>query len=530
MNHKDLDLNQNLRNEIKELQKSNEKLKCDLNEAQRQNKLLVKSEKSLLTKEKLYSLMENMGEGFYLFESKKPISIKSSMEDQISLFLQGVLIECNDAMAKMYGYDSANDLTGITLEEFYGNSEDPENIGFLTQWINSGYSMTGAVSCEIDKNGNPVWFSNNLFGIIEDGILLYAWGSQTNITEAKIAKEIQLREKKFVDIALNAQLDTFFLFDIDTGKALRWNKAFSEISGYTNEEIKNLPAPISYYSKEDLEIAKEFIEDVKEKGEGVVTLDLICKDGRKISTEYQVSVINDNNNTPKYFISIGRDITERKASKKQIEKELKEKEILLRELYHRTKNNMQVICSMLSLQRKMTDSDSAQIQLQEAENRIKTMSLVHKKLYKSNSLSNLSIKEYVKDLVVLIENSYNARNKDVVINTEVEDFNILIDIAIPIGLIINELLSNTFKHAFPKDVGEISIKIVRKENDKISIFIKDNGVGVEEKFDFYNTNTLGLQTVINIVENQLMGNVIFDSSDGLSCTIVFDDKLYDERV
>ncbi len=121
-------------------------------------------------------------------------------------------------------------------------------------------------------------------------------------------------EKEFTETALNYQQDTFFLFEPMTGKAIRWNNAFQKITGYTNQEIINLPAPGAYYNEKDLKRASLFIEKVLATGPGTVEMELICKDGRKIPTEYSASVINDKNGNPKYIVSIGRDITERKKA------------------------------------------------------------------------------------------------------------------------------------------------------------------------------------------------------------------------
>ncbi|MBI9099895.1 MAG: PAS domain-containing protein [Spirochaetaceae bacterium] len=121
-----------------------------------------------------------------------------------------------------------------------------------------------------------------------------------------------LLEKKLTDAALSAQIDTFFLFEISTGKAVRWNDSFSRVTGYKDNEIKELLAPQSYYSPEDIEKANQCIHDVLNKGMGTVEMDLICKDGRTVPFEYRVSAINDENNEPQYMISIGRDVTERK--------------------------------------------------------------------------------------------------------------------------------------------------------------------------------------------------------------------------
>ncbi len=124
--------------------------------------------------------------------------------------------------------------------------------------------------------------------------------------------------KDFTDIALDAQLDTFFLFEIATGKAIRWNKAFRDITGYTDKEIADLPAPASYYSSEDLERAGEFIQNVLEYGAGTIELELICKNGCRVPMEYRVSLIRDEKDEPKHMISIGRDISERKRMEEEL--------------------------------------------------------------------------------------------------------------------------------------------------------------------------------------------------------------------
>ena len=131
-------------------------------------------------------------------------------------------------------------------------------------------------------------------------------------TERKQAEEQNLNEMAFLKLALDAQRDTFFLFDPASAKALRWNQAFKDITGYSDEEIARLPAPASYYSPEDLERAIPFMEAVLSKGTGRIELDLICKDGSKVPTEYDVSTIKDKEGIPKYFVSIGRDITTRR--------------------------------------------------------------------------------------------------------------------------------------------------------------------------------------------------------------------------
>ncbi len=142
---------------------------------------------------------------------------------------------------------------------------------------------------------------------------------QIEITERKQVEKEVLLEKEFTDQAINAQVDTFFLFEPVTGIALRWNDSFRDISGYSDEEIATLPALTTYYGSDDLERAGVFIKKVLKEGSGTIDLELICKDGRKVPMEYRVSVINDEQGNAKYMISIGRDITERKRMEKELQ-------------------------------------------------------------------------------------------------------------------------------------------------------------------------------------------------------------------
>ncbi len=150
-----------------------------------------------------------------------------------------------------------------------------------------------------------------------DGEIEFFLFTLKDVTEQKDA-ENRLREAKdFFDTALDAQLDTFFLFEPSTGKAVRWNQAFREISGYSDEEIERLPAPASYYSPRDLERASALLEEVTEQGAGTIELDLICKDGSTVPFEYRASVLLSDQGEPEYVVSIGRDMTERRMAEEE---------------------------------------------------------------------------------------------------------------------------------------------------------------------------------------------------------------------
>ena len=172
----------------------------------------------------------------------------------------------------------------------------------------------------IEARGMPTPLADG--GILWDGFLL-------DITERKQAEETLKEEKEFTEKALNTQLDTFFVFSPATGKAIRWNKAFEEVSGYSSEEIAQMKAPDSYYDQQDLAKAAEAIAVILENGSGTIELEFICKNGKKIPFEYVVSVIYNELEQPENFISIGRDITERKIIEEALRKSEAQKGAIL---------------------------------------------------------------------------------------------------------------------------------------------------------------------------------------------------------
>ncbi len=225
-------------------------------------------------------------------------------------------------------------------------------------------------------------------------------------------------------------------------------------------------------------------------------------------------------------------ITDRKRAEDQIKKSLAEKDALLRELYHRTRNNMAVIIAMLELQALGFNDESLKIEFTEAQNRIHSMALIHKKLYAANDLSHINLREYINDLVKFLLKSYCTDDPNrISIVTEMEDVFVLIDSAIPFGLILNELISNALKYAFPDGRnGEIRIWLRKTEDGEIELDIADNGAGVPPGFNFHRDGHLGIQNVFMLVENQLLGQVIFDTHQGVACRVKFQDIYYQPRV
>ena len=192
---------------------------------------------------------------------------------------------------------------------------------------------------------------------------------------------------------------------------------------------------------------------------------------------------------------------------------------------------MQIINSFLYLTSYKFDNEELRKAFKEIENKIITMSLVHQKLYQSKSLSKLSIKDFIDELINIILLSYNNKDCKIIKNIDIDDFNILFDIAIPLGLVLNEILSNTLKYAFiGKKEGIITLTLKRNKDSYVELVISDNGHGLKKDFDIKKVESLGFLTIIEIAKHQLSGDIEFISDHGLKVYIKFKDNIYKERV
>jgi two-component sensor histidine kinase len=191
---------------------------------------------------------------------------------------------------------------------------------------------------------------------------------------------------------------------------------------------------------------------------------------------------------------------------------------------------MYVISSMLSLQADYVTDERALGIFQQMEDRIQSMALVHQKLYQSGNLSSIDLGDYIDDLVDLLLRSYKIHPNRIALIRKLESLYVLIDSAIPCGLIVNELISNALQHAFPEEAkGEIRVGL-QKKGKTILLWVSDNGVGLPPEFDFRRTETLGLRTVLALGERQLKGTVEFRGEGGVTCQVQFQDTLYRARV
>jgi two-component sensor histidine kinase len=217
---------------------------------------------------------------------------------------------------------------------------------------------------------------------------------------------------------------------------------------------------------------------------------------------------------------------ERKRAEERITAALREKEILLRELQHRVRNNLRIISRLLYLQSGYIKDKEALEMFEESQNRIKSMALIHDKLYQFKDLGKIDIAHYIRELVTELAYSYGVKPDEIKLKINVQEVLLGVDTAIPCGLIINELVSNSLKHAFPDGrTGEIRIDFLRSVNDNntFTLVIDDNGLGFPKDLDFRSTETMGLQ-LVNTLVKQLSGSIELNGSRGTKFQIAFTEK------
>jgi two-component sensor histidine kinase len=225
-------------------------------------------------------------------------------------------------------------------------------------------------------------------------------------------------------------------------------------------------------------------------------------------------------------------IAERVRAEKQLVASLKEKEVLLQEIHHRVKNNLQVVSSLLNLQSNYVQDGSALEMFRESQNRILSMALIHEKLYRSRNLSRIDLGEYIKTLASDLVRSYTSRSYPVNLTVDAADVFLSVEKAVPCGLIINELVSNALKHAFPEDLNttadlrngkesEIRIHLAANGGQNVSLVVGDNGVGLPQDLNLATADSLGLRLVYTLI-NQLDGTIKVRNKNGAEFELAFD--------
>ncbi|EMG37227.1 PAS domain S-box [Desulfocurvibacter africanus PCS] len=221
-----------------------------------------------------------------------------------------------------------------------------------------------------------------------------------------------------------------------------------------------------------------------------------------------------------YMVAVARDVSERKLNEERLRDSLREKEVLLKEIHHRVKNNLQTISSLLSLQAQVLDDPAVAELFRESQNRIQSMALVHERLYQADDLSSVDFDSYLSSVISFLMQSYRRSSSSVRLIKDLEDLALPVTVAIPCGLMVNELLSNSLKYAFPDGrAGTIEVSF-RRDGDMYVLRVADDGVGLPPDIDPLDTSSLGLKLVLTLVR-QLKGDLDIRPAPGASFHIAF---------
>jgi PAS domain S-box-containing protein len=330
-----------------------------------------------------------------------------------------------------------------------------------------------------------------------------------------------ISDRKQIEVALQEKEELFrqafeyaaigmTLVSLD-GYFVQVNRSLCEIVGYSEAELAEIRFQ-DITHPEDLTQDLQYLSQLTagEINSYQFEKRYIHKQGHSIWILLSVSMIRDTHNNPRYYIAQIQNITVAKTAAEKISKSLQEKEVMLKEIHHRVKNNLQVICSLLNLQSRYIEEEKTLKSFKETQNRVRTMAVVHEQLYQSDSLSKIALSDYIKQLTTILFRAYGTNDFQVKCDTEIEDFHLDLDTAVPCGLIINELVSNAFKYAFAScQQGTISIKGFADRENNLVLVVKDDGIGLKPDFNINQSKSLGLRLVRNLTD-QLQGKLTID--------------------
>jgi PAS domain S-box-containing protein len=343
-----------------------------------------------------------------------------------------------------------------------------------------------------------------------------------DITERKQVEETLRESEERYHAFFEQAPDSIVLVDAETGELVEFNDRAHQNLSYTREEFQKLKLEDFEVIESAQKVAKHIQKVVKQGGDTFETKHRTkAGDIRDVSVSCRAISIRG-----KHFVqSMWRDITEEKRAQEEIKATLKEKELLLKEIHHRVKNNLQVVSSLLYLQSEHIKDEQSLATIKESQNRVKSMALVHEQLYQPEGLARVNFTEYIRNLATYLLRSYGVNPDAITLKINADDVSLGIDTAIPCGLIINELVSNSVKHAFPAGKArgdrESEIRIdLHADDSKLTLTVSDNGVGLPGDLDFRNTESLGLH-LVNTLTRQLEGTIELDRSGGTAFEITF---------
>lgn len=449
----------------------------------------------------------------------KDNAIASSISGIVIFDLNGIVTYANDAAVVLWGYDSPDEMPGRSINELLtGRFQGSSLIGSLYE--------TGAYVGEIEakkKDGSSFIGQAYASDIIDSqGRPMCLMASVVDVTETKCAQEaLQYSETLYRTIFGNS--GTALAVLEEDGVISLANPTLGTLFGYPLDEVEEHLRWDTFVAEQDCGRIREYFSDGSggEKQEsGYFEVEMRDCAGNPLYGYISIDPIRGTSRSVISFV----DITELKNYEKQIKDSLDEKSVLLMEVHHRVKNNLQIISGLIKLQALSIGDSVALSSLKECENRIMTMSLVHESLYQSENLAQINAREHFERLASNILHS-ETNTSHISLEVDVDDIYLDLDTAIPCSLIVNELLTNSVKYAFEGDLeGSIRISLHRDADRMLTLVVADTGRGLPPDFDINRATSLGLKLVARLIGSQLKGTLAVDGVDGAAFTLRFPEK------
>ncbi len=443
---------------------------------------------------------------FKVTERELLASIVDSSDDAIlSKNMDAIITSWNKGAEQLYGY-SADEVIGKHVS-ILAPADQHDEIPQIMRRLSNGEIIGHYETVRRRKNGSLIDVALTVSPIRnEDGTIIGASAVARNIT-----LETRLRaERQFLGLIVEGSDDAIYSKDLN-GTVLSWNPGAEKIFGYTPDEIIGKPvAMLTAPGKENQ--VPEILEQLR-AGKRIdhFETERRQKNGTLINVSLTISPVRDDSGKIIAASSIAKDITKQKQAAKLIEAQLQEKQILLQEIHHRVKNNLQLVASLLELRSRGMEK-AGKSAFEDSIGRIRSMALLHEKMYGSNIIGTVNFGEYVKSL---FEPLAETVSKDIPIIFVVDSDHFMIDLnrAIPLGLVLNELLTNSLKHAFnSSESPQISVKI-RTDMDKVCMVVADNGAGLPAGTDLFKSESFGFKIVRLLIE-QIEGQIKVQNSNG----------------
>jgi len=373
--------------------------------------------------------------------------------------------------------------------------------------------------------GRRLWVRTTAKVEHRNGKIMRVYGNIMDITEHKLAVDALRESEERMKLAVEGTEEGIWDLDMTSGELYLDDNSCHDL-GYEPAEIR---FDFNWWSKclhpDSKPVSRRALADYLEGRKKYYELEYRI---RTRTGEWKwiwcrgKAVAYDKQGNPVRMIGTHRDITERKKTEDLIKASLSEKEILLREIHHRVKNNMQVIISLLKLQVANVKDERVADVLKDSQSRIQAMSLVHEALYRSESPAAIDLGYYFHTLARAIYQTYGPNLGHIELKVDASGMELGIEQATPLGLLMNELVTNSLKYAFPdKRDGEILIRARAEDHNDMEFVVSDNGVGMSPDFEWKNTGSLGLQLVVTLAETQLGGTILLEPSQGTTFTVRF---------